>query len=261
MTTLARGQSAPDAQPPVRRRVRPFVAAQALFRVLKQKESTHEVFRLVNALDGPSMERCFQRFAASPTGARVLQERRDLARTLSDRAALAALPEGSFGRAYLAFVTAEGLSAEGFQSEMAASGERLDDLGEDRQRYILRVRHSHDLFHVLTGYGRDFVGELSLLAFTRQHNLSRAFLLLCSFGRFKAQRDYPGLPIGACLREGARLGRRAEPLLLADWEALLPQPLAQVRRRLEIGVPRRYLGVKQAADLLDCRHREDLATA
>ena len=38
-----------------------------------------------------------------------------------------------------------------------------------------RLRDIHDLFHVITGYGRDALGELCLLAFTNaQHYRSKA---------------------------------------------------------------------------------------
>lgn len=240
-------------------RTRPLKALAALWRFLRDKEATHEFFRIVAALDGPVGEQRFQRFAATELGARVLAEKIELRDALGDREALAALPEGSLGRAYLAFITHENLSAEGLQAEMDATGERFSRAGPDRRRYIYRVRHSHDLFHVLTGYGRDFVGELAILAFTRAQTGSRALRLVIAAGLFKGWREYPGLPVLACVREGARLGRAAGDLLTADWEALLALPLPEVRRRLKIGVPARYLAVQSSADAVDRRYRERLA--
>lgn len=239
-----------------RPRVRPFTAIGALFRFLKNKEATHEVFRLVSALDGPVTERRFQKFRSTPVGVQVLREKRDLATALKDRAALAALPEGSLGRAYLDFATQEGISPEGFEEEMNATRESFARAGEDRQRFIYRFRHSHDLFHVLTGYGRDFVGELGLLAFTRHHNRSRAFIALIFAGYFKAIREYPGLPIRACIAEGGRLGRASGDMTNIDWEALLKRPLSEVRAQLNIGVPKRYLTIKLGAEAIDRRYRE-----
>ena len=54
----------------------------------------------------------FQRFAAHPEGRRMLQERPCLPHCIADREALARLPEGSFGRAYLDFVERAGISAD-----------------------------------------------------------------------------------------------------------------------------------------------------
>lgn len=188
-------------------------------------------------------------------------EARSLAATLSDRAALAAMPDASLGRAYLDFVTREGLSPEGFQAELDAGGGLYDQAGSAIGFYSQRVSHMHDLFHVVTGYGRDFIGELALLAFTQRQTGNRAFGVLRFFGAFKAMREYPGLPVWAAMREGSRLGRRAEQLVYADWEALLVRPLADVRRELGVRPPRRYLGVKAGAELIDARNRELLRAA
>ncbi len=247
--------------PPYKPRVRPLKAAKAMIGFLRNKEATYEVFQLVRALDGPIVERNFRQFRASPVGQRVLKRKQDLLHTLSDRNSLAAMPEGSLGRAYLDFITREGLSAEGFQAEMDATGENMDKLGEDRARFIYRFRHTHDLYHVLTGYGRDFVGELSLVSFTRRQNNSRGLAVLVFFSRLKAMRDYPGLGVNACISEGLRLGRQAGNLMNADWEALLRMPLHDVRKQLKIGPPRRYLAIKTSAELLDQRYREDLLGA
>jgi ubiquinone biosynthesis protein COQ4 len=243
----------------------PLAALAAVRRLMRNKEATYEVFNISHALDGPISERLYQRFAASEAGALALAERRDLMCTLTDRDALAALPQGSLGRAYLDFISAEGLSAEGMQAEMEKSGENTDEIiaeiGEDRTLFAQRTRHAHDLYHVLTGYGRDLVGELSLLGVTQRQTGSRALLLIIAFALFKGWREYPGLPVLACLREGFRLGREAGDLVAADWEALLALPLAEARRRLEVGVPRRYLAVQAAAEAMDRRYRDELAAA
>ena len=59
---------------------------------------------LAYALGRREFERNFQRFAASASGAALLAERPSLLAALSDREALARLPDGSFGRAYLAYL-------------------------------------------------------------------------------------------------------------------------------------------------------------
>ena len=42
------------------------------------------------------------------------------------------------------------------------------------------------------------------------------------------------------MREGFRIGRRAQWLMEQDWERLLPEPIEQVREQLEIGTPEVY---------------------
>ena len=63
-----------------------------------------------DAIGGMSEERLVRRFLASAEGQRLLTTRPSLAEALADREALAALPEGSLGRAFLAFSERQGRS-------------------------------------------------------------------------------------------------------------------------------------------------------
>lgn len=236
--------------------IRPFAFARALAGFLRNKESTSEIFRMLNCIDGPVYERNFRRFCASEAGRQALVEKRDLCATLSDRDMLRALPDGSLGRAYLDFIEREGLSAEGFQREMEQSGEDFSRLDEARRRYTYRSRHTHDLFHVLTGYGRDFIGELGLLGFTFEQTGLRTFAVMLQFSMLKAAKDFPGLPVRAVVREGHRLGKQAALLYQADWEALLSQPLQEVRRDFNIEQPALYFKVKEESAARDRAFRE-----
>ena len=65
----------------------------------------------------------------------------------TDRDALRAMPDGSFGRAYLEFVETQNLSADGL---IDASDTGMDFEDEDFKRYASRTRDMHDLWHVLT---------------------------------------------------------------------------------------------------------------
>ena len=82
-------------QRPSKRRIRPLDAWRAIRVLIQNPDDTGQVFRIIDALSGNSGERLFQRFRRDPMGARILGERRSLLTTLSDRAALKALPAGS----------------------------------------------------------------------------------------------------------------------------------------------------------------------
>ena len=71
----------------------------------------------------------------------------------------------------------ENLSADGL---VQASQEWDNDpVPADMQFYRERMRDSHDLTHTVTGYGRDPLGEMCLLAFMYAHtrNLGMAFII------------------------------------------------------------------------------------
>ena len=46
---------------------------------------------------------------------------------------------------------------------------------KDFTRYVTRVRDMHDLWHVITGYGRDGLGEGCLVAFSYAQTRSLGF--------------------------------------------------------------------------------------
>ena len=221
--------------------LRPFTALRAVGRLLRDPEDTRQVFVVMTAMRGRSGRRLFERFVKSPVGAQVTAERRRLLDRLQDRGGLAALPDGSLGRAYLAFMDTEQLTAAGLVEASEAGRTAVAD-----PRALLfrdRMRDMHDLTHVLTGYGRDGLGELCLLAFMYRHtqNLGGALIALMGMGRF------PKGPIGRALRaavfEGFRNGGRAAWLPGLDWEALLARPLTDLRRELNITAPVRYQAV------------------
>ena len=72
--------------------------------LLRDPERTEQAFEVMAALDPELMERGLARMLSHPVGRRLFMERPCLLERLSDREALARLPEGSFGRAYLAHV-------------------------------------------------------------------------------------------------------------------------------------------------------------
>jgi ubiquinone biosynthesis protein COQ4 len=117
----------------------------------------------------------------------------------------------------------------------------VEELGADYRRTMERLRDMHDLWHVVSGYGRDLVGEASLLTFTfaQTWNPGVGFIAAVAYLRIG---DVPGAR--GLLREAFRRGRRAAWLPGEDWEALLALPLDEVRSRLRVGRPPCYEGVR-----------------
>ena len=227
-----------------RNRIRPLHAWRSLRALMNDPDDTAKVFDIIDALSGNSGERLFSRFCTTDVGRRVLYEERDIVRTLSDREALEALPEGSLGRTYAAFMTREQISAEGLVS---ASEEGGDGHAEDpdRQRFGDRLRDTHDLWHVVTGYNRDLIGEASLLAFTvaQTRNPGIAAVVAMAYLRFGSE-DQDARPM---IRAAFQRGRRAGWLVAADWEKLLERPLAEVRDEFRVGAPPSYTEVRSDA--------------
>jgi ubiquinone biosynthesis protein COQ4 len=210
-------------------RLHPLTAFRAA-RTLIATGDTKQVFILLRAMRGRSGMRNFRRFAQSAVGRKVLAQKRDLLPLLQDRAGLGRLADGSLGRAYLSFMESEDLSAEALV--MASQDWDNEPVPLDVQRFRARMRELHDINHVVTGYGRDPLGELCLLTFVyRQYgNLGMLMVVAMSWGR---------LPPAArkAVREAWRHGSKARWFGDQDWETLLAQPLEDVRRMLGIAPP------------------------
>jgi ubiquinone biosynthesis protein COQ4 len=142
--------------------IRIGAALRALWRLSRDNDDTTHVFAIVDALRGQSDVRNVERMRESPIGRAILAERRSLLDVLADRDRLRALPEGSLGRIYLAFMEREGLSADGLAAA-SDEGYQQRSFDPDVRTFADWARDSHDLWHVLTGYGRDPLGELCLL--------------------------------------------------------------------------------------------------
>jgi ubiquinone biosynthesis protein COQ4 len=212
-------------------------AWNALKILIADPQRTDQVFEITDSLAGASFERLYQRFAHHPDGQRLLAERPSLLAKLSDRAALRALPVGSFGRTYADFMERGNLTAEGLveADEMVVRDDtRVED--PNRRFYGDRVRDMHDLWHVLTGYGMDEAGEAANLAFTLAQIPNKGIGLIVVAAAVIGPKGWH-LGWQRYLYRAWQRGRRAAMLTVVPYESLLDRPLDEVRRALRIDPP------------------------
>jgi ubiquinone biosynthesis protein COQ4 len=224
--------------------LQPLRAMRALRILLNDKDDTEQVFVIIRALTGKSIIRAYNRFTGTETGRRVLSEKRSLLDTLSDHDQLRAMAPDSLGRRYLEFVESESLTADGLV-EASESTERMIE-NENVSRYAMRLRDSHDLWHTVTRYGRDGLGEVCLLGFTYAQTRNTGLAVIALAGGMKYARII-GWRAMIALWHGYMAGRRAAWLPSADWEHLLTQPLDQVRDRLRVRAPSVYPDLREGA--------------
>ncbi len=229
---------------PATPRLHPIAALRAVRSLMRNREDTHQVFLLIEALRGKTTLRQFARFRQTEIGRAVLGERRHLLDRLSDRASLAALPAGTLGRAYYDFMASESLSAEGL---VAVSRIERPPAADDVTLFRERNREMHDLLHVLTGYGRDPLGEACLVAFSYAQTKLKGFAVIAVFAARRIARARPGQPVRRTVFEGYRHGRSAGWLPGADWEALLTQPVEAIRAQFAVKPATYYHAILAAA--------------
>jgi ubiquinone biosynthesis protein COQ4 len=220
--------------------MRPLKAWRHFRQLIADKEDTSQVFHILDALRDNRFGKSAAEFFQTEEGHKVLAERPYLPTLLDDHDRLRQLPEGSVGRTYVDFMEREGLTAQGLVDEYARFGadKRYGDLVEI---YGDRLRDTHDLHHILTGYGRDALGEQCVLAFSYSQTPSWGTLFIAWAGareiRKGATHDYP---VYAAVREAQRNGKAALRIGHQNIESLLAEPLEAARKRLGIKPPTIY---------------------
>ena len=166
--------------------MRPLRAARALRELFANPDDTQQVFEIIDAMQGPALVRMRERLQQTEQGRRLLAEQPNLIPLLSDREGLRALPEGSLGREYLAFVEAEGISADGLVDASDISRQRNEAA---ELRWIRNwLRDSHDLWHAVLGYKGDLIGEAALLAFSHYQTRNIGVGMIATMAWFKIGR-------------------------------------------------------------------------
>ncbi|MCW5829279.1 MAG: hypothetical protein KIT79_08175 [Deltaproteobacteria bacterium] len=206
----------------------------AVHKGIQNPDDTKQAARMVEAVQGRAPLRMLRRVRRNPLGRKLLAEKPDLLAALQDAQWLASLPEGTLGRSYYEFCRREKLTPGGLYKavEDGFDRERFEMLGEDEKFLQMWMRDTHDLFHVVTGYQTDLLGEISVLAFSavQTRNPGVWFMVLAG-ACILAQRRMinPTLLMGAL-----RMGIRARNVVVTDWKGMLSLPLEEVRNRLNI---------------------------
>ncbi|MBX7481388.1 hypothetical protein K3174_02500 [Qipengyuania sp. 6D47A] len=220
-------------------RYRPLAALRHFHELLKDKENTAEVFKIYNALPSSQFIPRVRALTLSQHGEALRTSEPFLPPILDDHDALRKMPRGSVAHAYCDFMEQEGLSAAGLVEEFEKVGRPVyDDLV---QWFGSRQRDTHDLMHVLTGYGRDALGEQCVLLFTHGQSPSQGHLLLGYAGSVHLKKMVKSeAPIMKAVRQAHRIGRACPPLVGLSIRELLIKDLRQARVELNIPEPHWY---------------------
>lgn len=220
---------------------RPLKAWHHFRELLKDKENTEEVFHIFEALPWKAGQSAARAYLESEKGKKVRASEPYLVPILDDHAALRRLPAGSVAHAYCDFMEREGLTAQGLIDEYDRFSASRPEYDDQLEWYFRRLRDTHDLLHVLTGYGRDALGEACVLAFTYSQQPAPAHLFIGYLaGLNMRKRGTTNAPILRAIREGQRLGKACPRIAELSIRELLAMPLDEARRKLNITPARFY---------------------
>ena len=207
--------------------------------LLKDKEETSHVFKIFESLPSKSFMPRVRSLTLSEYGEQLRRDEPYLPPILDDHDTLRRMPKGSVAHAYCDFMEREGLSAAGLVEEAEKLGNpKYGDLVE---WFAFRSRDTHDLMHILTGYGRDGLGEQCVLLFTHGQSPSHGHLLIGYAGALHIKKiTRSKAPVLKACRQAHRTGKACPPLVGLSIRELLAMKLEDARDVLGIPDPHWY---------------------
>jgi len=203
----------------------PLAAVKALWAFVTLARDPNKlgmVFELRDSMASPEVVRPMaEHFRKDPEGAKALAER---VRLRVDLAALDRLPKGTLGREFADHMRRNGLDPGAIPN--LPSPDEIEFVSA-------HLYDTHDVWHVVTGFGTDVAGELGLQAFYLAQfpgPLSAAILSVGLLNTFLKAMDDRGPRMDA-IAHGWTLGKKAKPFFGARWDELWEVPLDEVRRR------------------------------
>jgi ubiquinone biosynthesis protein COQ4 len=200
--------------------------AWSALKVLEKDAGNTIAGPLLNAcLDGGVYAELSQELVRTDAGRELLTERPTLQASDIDLQALARLPEGTLGHAFARY----------FEDNKISPFESPFEVRNDVDYLSKRYRETHDIAHVLTGYGTDIVGEMELQAFMLGNLGIRTAALILTFSTLRqiprekgvSARDY-SRRLWAAYRRGAR----SQQLIRVRYERYWETPVQVLRDQL-----------------------------
>lgn len=176
-----------------------------------------------NFLDSPQMEQCLARFRALPGGAELMDSRYPPLNPQLE--SLEKLPAGSLGHSYATMIRRLNYDADFFRPRPIES---------QAQWLTQRIATTHDIHHVVSGFGTSRFGESGVLAITATQVGFPAYVLLNNAALMAGFRlDIQNFKqLSAAINCGVSMGLEAAPFCIQRWEEHWDWPVAQWRKHL-----------------------------
>lgn len=200
------------------------VAARALYELLRNPDDTYQVFLLGVSANARAFPNLLARFIVAEGGIDLLKEKPSIDSRTVDFGALRALPADTLGGAYARYLDENKLDPDLFQAPPG--------LPPVIAYLAQRMRQTHDVWHVLTGYKPDVPGELALQAFTFGQTRMPSSWLIATMGTIRFGLGRPRMFADAI--RGYRRGSAATFLPTVRFEEMWEKKVEDVRRELGI---------------------------
>jgi ubiquinone biosynthesis protein Coq4 len=182
----------PEIPPHILKAVRGFIAFAS------NPNQTEAVFDMADGLRPTDLYQQFIEYAHSqPAVAQIIQER--YFAPTADLEQLLNYPQGSLGYHYAAEMKRAGLQP-GFYRNIA--------IEYDYSYIAMRMRQTHDVWHIITGFGTDLAGEVGLQAFSlAQLRSPLAVAIMAAAIAYSLKSSSPLSPLVESMQQGWEWGK------------------------------------------------------
>lgn len=195
--------------------------------MLRNPEGTESVFDIEDGLKDTRAADGVVRRVGADDGVAALMKERYLAAPV-DIDELVRMPADSLGHAFARHILDHGFDPDYY---------RKLDVETDLDWVLMRMRQTHDVWHVVTGIDTSRLGELAVKAFElAQTWRPLAAVITCGGVMRYLMKDPDQLgDVMTHVSHGYQLGRHAAPFLAQRWELHWRRPLAEWRA--QVGLP------------------------
>jgi ubiquinone biosynthesis protein Coq4 len=196
-------------------------------------ERVHDITNALASRYPQALDHMRELFGRDSRGAAALREKRRLHPDVQE---LSQLSQGTLGRAFADHILLNRIDGTALPETGDRVGKPKRPFGDELKFIRAHIYDTHDVWHVVTGFGVDVAGELGLQAFCAAQTpyalpsllLGLGFLNTAVFGLNDSERRMNAIS------RGWQMGQRAQPLFGMHWEELWTRPLEEVRRSLRV---------------------------
>jgi ubiquinone biosynthesis protein COQ4 len=200
-------------------------AVKGFIEFANNPSKTEAVFDIADGLRPTGLYQQFIEHAHSqPAVSQIIQER--YFAPMTDLEDLLRYPQNSLGYQYATHMKQLGLKTDFY---------RKIDIEDDYSYLAMRMRQTHDVWHIITGFGTDVGGEAGLQALTlAQMRSPLAGVILGAFIISVLKSSIPLNPLVNRMQQGWQIGEIASPFIAQKWEENWEKPLAEWRNELKV---------------------------
>jgi ubiquinone biosynthesis protein COQ4 len=197
----------------------------ALLKDPAQTESVYDVEDALRQSHPQTITASVKHMLVDPQVAQLAQER--YTPPAPDIAKLMTYPPHSLGYAFANYISSSGFDP-GFYRKL--------DVVDDATYLLFRLRQTHDIWHVATGFSVDIPGELGLKAFELAQTRRTLSGVLIAGAFLQTLLNSPDAldKLLDRIAVGYRMGAKAKPLLAQKWEDHWEKPVEEIRKELNI---------------------------